>query len=209
MAAVWLLLGLANASVCPQYSCQSLASNVCCEYVSGQEFALNLQVCQSDYYCASAEVSSWAQSPGSQTATFSCTASAPTYPSAISTCPTKLQNKNFASGAAVVTCTSASDCVLEDYTLQTCNCGFRSDGQGVCEPHSSNTDVYSGFWAECGPENTITDASIGLYWALYMQQWVSLQGAVSCTNVFNDMQKLAELAVNHAIVVSLYSLVAV
>ena len=200
--ALWLLIGLATASRCPSYTCKALANNTCVEFVSGQAFNLNTEGCQSGY-CSAVTVDAWTQATGSLSANLPCSGTAPSLPSAISSCPTKLLKKDFLSGASVLTCTSSADCVLEDYSQQPCKCGFREDGLGVCEPHTSNSDVFGDFWSECGKENSISDETIGQYWALYMNIWVYIQGAVSCSNMLAEMQKLAQLGVNHAAFISL------
>lgn len=200
--ALWLLLGLATASRCPSYTCKSLANNTCAEFVSGQAYYLNIESCQSGY-CSATAVDVWAQATGSLTASFACAPTAPSLPTAISLCPAKQLKKDFLSGASVITCASTADCVLEDYSQQPCSCGFRQDGAGMCEPHVSNLDVYGDFWSACGEKNNISDEAIGLYWAVYMKFWVYLQGAVSCSNLFTEMQKLAQLNTDHAVLISL------
>lgn len=206
--ALWLLMGLATASRCPVYSCKSLANNTCAEFVSGQAYHLNLENCQSGY-CSAVAVNVWAQATGSLSSAFACAQTAPSLPPSISTCPTKQLKKDFLSGASVLTCSSQADCVLEDYSQQPCSCGFRQDGAGVCEPHVSNSDIYGDFWTACGVKNQISDEAIGLYWAVYMQLWVYLQGTVSCSNVFTEMQKLSQLSIDHAALISLLWLSAI
>lgn len=75
--------------------------------------------------------------------------------------------------------------------------GLREDGLGVCETYSSNLDVYGDFWSECGKENSISD--VGLY---YEDMGV-------CTSVLTEMQKLGQLVVNDAALISLLSLNAI
>ena len=49
-------------------------------------------------------------------------------------CGLKLPNKNFKNGHAVVSCSSDSDCELEDGIYTQCFCVFKTDGTGVCLP---------------------------------------------------------------------------
>ena len=197
------LVTLGLATTCPIYTCDStLASNVCASWTSGNNFKLNSNGCQSNYYCSELATDLWAQlkvSLGGDN-TLTCTASSTTSTSTTTSttwtsmpCYTKQANKNFKSGAAVVTCTSNSDCLLIDGSKTTCSCAFRGDGAGICDPDTSNDQAFSGYWNLCGTSNTITNANAYVYYTFYMTFWVYEQSTVGCTSIFLEKQTLNTL----------------
>ena len=193
------LIALGNASYCSTFTCDSsLASNVCASFTSGQAFKLNSNGCQSGYECAALNLYAWLKgSTLAAGATFSCsvpssgTTTSGTWTSI--SCPTKEANKNFKNGQTVISCTSDTDCQLADLTYSDCSCIFKTDGSGVCIPSSSNDQIFSGFWDDCGTSNTLTDYDTYMYWSYYVGTWDLQQSTVSCMNIFMETQKLSDL----------------
>ena len=108
-------------------------------------------------------------------------------------CGTKLPSKTFKNGHSVVSCTSNIDCKLSDDTYSDCICIFKTDGTGICEASTSNDQVYSGYWTDCGTANALTDPETAAFWTFYMMFWEYTQSTVSCIDIFKEVKTLHEL----------------
>lgn len=194
------LLCLVSSGYCPTYSCSALATNVCASHTSSSSFQLNSNGCSAGYYCSAAAANYWAlnlfvtrTSPGT---TLACSANpASTYtPTTPMNCGTKQNpHKNFKNGQTVLSCSSDTDCALVDGTYADCTCIFKSDNTGICEAHTSNDQVFGGFWKDCGSSNTITDKDTAAYWSFYVAYWEYTKSTVSCMNIFEETATLSKL----------------
>ena len=111
-------------------------------------------------------------------------------------CLTYREQQTWKSGGTVVTCHQDSDCVKADssYRIGSCVCVPRSDGNGICNPDPSNTDVFGDYWALCKEENArIEDQDTYDYWNFAFNYWVYLQTDISCISTFTELETYTEL----------------
>lgn len=62
-------------------------------------------------------------------------------------CGKKKSRREFVSGKKLVLCSSEDDCILQDGTNTTCQCG--ADGSKYCVP-AWDSSTFNSYWTECG-----------------------------------------------------------
>lgn len=195
------LLALAHAAVnCPVYTCESLDSNVCSTYTaSPATFKINSSGCQSDYYCSAPVTVAWAKTLQISSATNTpnpclpaTTTTTSTTTTTTHTCIAKDSQKSFKNQATKIDCSEHSDCNLVDGTLGVCTCVIGTTDRGICKPHESNGEVFSGYWTDCGTENTL-DEDEWAYWSYYKSSWEYTHSSVSCKDIFFESIMLSDL----------------
>ena len=192
--AIWMLAVAVQAQYCPYFTCSSaLGYNVCANRVADNAYQINANGCDANFSCSSSDVYAWmATSASVATPTYSCLPDGPSYQINPNTwtyavCYPKQPNRDFKNGQAVVTCSRDIDCQLLDGSHTLCDCVFRTDGLGVCNPDISSQVVYGGYWFECGDNMRINKQYIYNYWSTYMQYYTLLQSDISCLFVFKEV----------------------
>ena len=132
----------------------------------------------------------WASGQGGET--LACTAGNGATNVTSTVCPVRQTNKSFRGGKALVFCTKDTDCELEDSTFTSCVCAFRTDGQGVCQPHPSSS-LYWEYWDNCGEGLDLGDQKEAAYWAQYMAVWAWTQTDNPCVEELTEVKRLEEL----------------
>ena len=193
------LFALSTATLqCPQISCVSLPLNICAQRNDPYKLSLEIDPCSADRECHIVSVFAWLNS-GDTNNLYYCqkkpliAQSASSY-TGTRYCLKREVNKDFKGGVTLVTCSLDSDCVLDDntYDKNSCVCGVRGDGKGICNPNISST-AFQGLWDACGTDNTIKTEATYEYWMFYVQMWVYTQSTLECVKNMYEMQELTIL----------------
>lgn len=192
------LLGLASAR-CPAVSCESLSSNICVQQTGAYAYSVNKDGCESGSACNMAAYLALLGTTALET-TSSTSLSCYTLPTSTTevdwkpvNCETKLPAKVWSNGGTLLLCQDDSDCLMQDGTWTTCACVPREDKNGVCVPHSSNTDIFAGYWANCGLNNVMAEEVAYAYWSFALSNWVYTQSDVSCSDIFYEVDQYDSL----------------
>ena len=195
-AVILTLFPLVSSTLsCGYASCGQTEANVCAKKLTADGFMITSQGCTTGMECSAHDVMSWWEL-GLSGDTLLCMGTAQLMNSTgnSTTCLARQTSKSFKSGAALVFCTTDSDCLLEDlqYNANSCQCALRADGRGVCQPDPSS-NLFWEYWSDCGSSNTISDEKEVAYWMYYMQVWWLTQSNNTCVNNLKEMKMLTSL----------------
>lgn len=186
---IWLCVPLVcSAIVCPVLSCGSLGTVACTKKVSPTQLMLNDQNCAEGTVCSLLSVYNWwwdeTTSSGS---THNCAVANFTF--VPPTCESQPERKSLLDSTPPKNCDSDEDCALEDGSYASCACSLRTGStRGYCKPDPGDT-LFSEFWQGC---STMTAKEL-VYWGMYMQFYVYLQGDASCALTFEELSEFQTL----------------
>lgn len=195
LVALWSLA----AARCPTVTCDSLSSNVCVQQTGAYAYSVNEDGCDSDYSC---EMSAYIALLGTAELTSGSLNTLSCHTTSSSSndvdwkpvnCEAKQSAKVWSNGGTLLFCQDDSDCLMQDGTWSTCACVPRKDKNGVCVPHSSNTDVFAGYWKNCGLNNVMAEEMAYRYWSFALSNWVYTQSDLSCSDIFSEVDEYASL----------------
>lgn len=170
-----LLLSHASAADCPVVVCADIADNSCAEIV-GTTVHLRSKHCDTTTYC---NLTAVLQSSGNQV--IPCLAfndSETIYDdNDYRDCGKRIYGRNLASGRHPKVCSSENDCVLEDGTKSSCQCGV--NGFAYCAP-DLNSRLFNQYWSNCLANADTVYRNDYYYWTWYLQYYPLIVSAPSC-----------------------------
>lgn len=158
---IFILFTVVNA--CKKYECVVLDSDICAKRAE-TSILVNSSPCTDNKRC---QVESLENLETGSSDTLYCedykTYSTYKWDKVLYKCGTKQSNRDFKSQGSLITCQEDSDCILEDGSNTTCNCG--ADGLKYCIP-AWDSNEFGDYWSECsaGISRTRLD-----FWILYKE----------------------------------------
>lgn len=192
---VMLLAALACA--CPTFQCQDLNQDVCAKRERGI-ILLNSLGCKADTNCSLSDLLLWENSKHLEL-TFPCSAVDPENIVQRSPgkygyhCGDRKSQRNLSVGAHPKRCNSDEDCELQDHSLSTCGCSYRTEK--YCVP-SWDSDVFLQYWETCEKGGgRMYDFGEYYYWTLVKETYTYQQTPLPCvSDLFTEFYSLRRLA---------------
>jgi hypothetical protein len=146
--AIYFSVGIVNAQSCFNYSCAILPENVCAKR-EGNTININTSGCAETHECMVADIQNLVnRGEMSNNQEIKCVL----IPSVVVDQSAKTCYSNDWKRLRVVSypksCTTSSDCLLEDLTKGVCECGL--SGKRECRPDDLDPNFGAWFWDLCG-----------------------------------------------------------
>lgn len=184
---IFILLSLANA--CKKYECVILGSDICAKRAENS-ILVNSSPCSAGKRCLVSSLEDLETS--SLIDTLYCeeykSYSSYAWTEVLYKCGTQQKNRDFQNKSSLIPCEQDTDCILQDESYTTCQCG--ADGLKYCVPAWDSTE-FAEYWSECtkGISRTRLD-----FWILFKQfyaLWKTSQSLECIKGTIHEIQLMA------------------